>query len=112
MGEKILETRPHAIPAGIAAVALFAALGQWPYSYYTLLRLVVCGAGAYTAYVMYGWRRIALAWLFGLVAVLFNPIALVHLSRDLWRPIDLICALLFAVVAVVVTKSPREQERQ
>lgn len=104
MAQNLPTARPHAIPAGIAAIALFAALGQWPYGYYTLLRLVVCGVGAYTAFVMYEWRRTGLAWLFGFIAVLFNPVVIVHLSRDLWQPIDLSCAVLFAIVALVVKK--------
>jgi hypothetical protein len=97
-------SRPHAIPAAVAALALFAALGEWPYGYYTLLRLVVCGAGAYTAFVMYQWEKAGFAWLFALIAVLFNPVVVVHLSRDLWQPIDLACGIVFAIVALVAKK--------
>jgi hypothetical protein len=79
-------------------------MGEWPYGYYTLLRLVVCGAGAYTAFVMYQWRKPGLAWLFGLIAVLFNPVVTVHLSRQLWQIIDLICAVLFVTVALIAEK--------
>ena len=104
VGQAPSAARPHAIPAAVAALALFAALGEWPYGYYTLLRLVVCGAGAYAAFVMYQWRRPGLAWLFGLIAVLFNPVVTVHLSRALWQPIDLLCAVLFVFVALVVDK--------
>jgi len=110
MGRAFSETRPHAIPAAVAALTLFAALGQWPYAYYMLLRLVVCGAGAYIALVMYRWRRPGLAWVFGLVAVLFNPVVVIHLSRDLWQLIDAICGILFALLVIAVkqpaSKSP------
>jgi hypothetical protein len=111
MNRDSLTSRPHAIPAAIAALALFAALGQWPYGYYTLLRLVVCGAAAYTAYVMYQWRRPGLAWLFGFVAVLFNPVITVHLSRALWQPIDVACAICFVLVGLLVRKRSPEQDR-
>ena len=104
MSQVPFTSRPHAIPAAVAALALFAALGEWPYGYYTLLRLVVCGAGAYTAFVMYQWQKPGLAWLFGFVAVLFNPVVTVHLSRSLWCPIDLSCPILFAIVALIVNK--------
>ena len=104
MGSPFSETRPHAIPAAVAALALFAALGEWPYGYYTLLRLLVCGAGAYTAFVMYQWQKVGLAWLFGFIAVLFNPIVTVHLSRALWQPMDVICGTVFALVAIAVKK--------
>jgi hypothetical protein len=104
MPNELSSSRPHAVPAIIAAVALFAALGEWPYGYYTLLRLVVCGAGAYTAFVMHEWHRPALAWLFGFIAVLFNPIFTVHLSRGLWQPIDALCGVVFLLVAIAVKK--------
>lgn len=104
MGRAFWKSRPHAIPAVVAALMLFAALGQWPYGYYTLLRLVVCGAGAYTAFLMYEWHRPGLAWLFGFIAVLFNPVIRVHLSRDLWQPIDILCGVAFLFVFVAVTK--------
>ena len=110
MNQHPLASRPHAIPGVIAALALFAALGGWPYGYYPLLRLVVSGAGIYTAFVMYGWRRMGLAWLFGLVALLFNPIVVIHLSREMWRPIDLFCAALFAIVALTVHRRRRSAD--
>jgi hypothetical protein len=109
MSRSFSETRPHAIPAAVAALALFAALAEWPYGYYTLLRLVVCGAGAYTAFLMYEWRRTGLAWLFGFIAVVFNPVVTVHLSRDLWQVIDLGCGTCFAAVGLLVKKRPPEE---
>ena len=97
-------SRPHAIPAAVAALLLFGALADWPYGYYTLLRFAVCAAGGYTLFIMYNWRRTRLVWLFGLVTVLFNPLIPVHLSRNLWRPIDVGCALLFVTVALTVKR--------
>ena len=38
------------LPAIIPAALLLAAeFGRWPYGFYTLLRLVVCGCSAYLA---------------------------------------------------------------
>lgn len=109
MNQHAFTARPHAVPAAVAALSLLAALGQWPYDYYTLLRFVVCGAGAYTAFVMYQWHRTGLAWLFGFIAVLFNPIVAVHLSRDLWQAIDLIVAAVFVVAAAAIRKPVAKQ---
>ena len=39
-------------------------------------------------------------WTFGLVALLFNPLIPIYLTRELWVPIDLLTAILF-VVAIV-----------
>lgn len=100
-----IEKRPHLIPAVIAALILLAALGDWPYGYYQLLRFVVCGAGAYVAWLSYHSQYPWTAWLFGFVAVLFNPLAPVHLSRGIWQPVDLVCAVLFIAAATVVVEN-------
>ena len=38
--KSFVSSRPHSVPAIIAAVMLLAALGKWPYDYYKLLRWV------------------------------------------------------------------------
>jgi signal transduction histidine kinase len=87
---------------------------DWPYGYYQLLRFVVCGVSVYVAFMAYAWKRLWATWLFGIMAVLFNPLVPIHLSRELWQPIDFACAALFAVVALVLKDgrpSSREDER-
>ena len=37
-------------------------------------------------------------WTFGLVAVLFNPLLPIYLTREVWIPIDLLTAVLFSIV--------------
>ena len=93
--------RPHLIPALIAALLLLAALADWPYGYYQLLRLVVCGTGAYVAWVLYHSKYPWATWLFVFIAILFNPLAPIHLSRATWQPVDLACAMLFLLAAIV-----------
>jgi hypothetical protein len=78
---------------------LMAALGDWPYAYYQFLRFVVCGVGAYVAWVSYNSKHVWTTWLFGLVAVLFNPLIPFHLSREIWQAVDVACAALFLTVA-------------
>ena len=38
-----------------------------------------------------------LTWLFGLIVVLFNPIVPIHLTKEIWRPIDLASAIIFGL---------------
>jgi hypothetical protein len=101
--------RPHLIPGIIAALMLLGTLAQWPYGYYQLLRLVVCGVAVYIAFTAYGWQKMWAVWLFGFIALLFNPLIPIHLSRELWQPIDVICALLFAVVVFILRKPTEEK---
>lgn len=102
MGKSVLEKRSHLIPAIIAAIILLFALAPWPYGYYQLLRFVVCGAASYIAFMAYNWQKIWATWLFGFIAVLFNPLIPIHLSREIWQTIDVVCAALFVVVAIIL----------
>lgn len=76
-------------------IFLLGALGSWPYAYYQLLRWVVCGVGAYTAYMAYESGRTSWAWVFGVIAVLFNPIVPFYFARDTWQVLDLVAAIPF-----------------
>lgn len=111
MGKIIFENRPCLIPAGVASIMLFLSLAPWPYGYYQLLRFVVCGVSAYVAFMAYTWQKMWATCLFGVIAVLFNPLIPIHLPRELWQPIDVICAILL-LFAVFVLKSPVKKERQ
>jgi hypothetical protein len=67
-----------------------------PYGFYTLLRLVVTITAGLVAY---GWlqrdRGSVVPFAFGGIAILFNPLIPVHLSRAAWAPIDLVVAAAF-----------------
>jgi len=105
----MLEKRPHLIPSLIAALMLFGALAPWPYGYYQLLRWVTCAAAVWVAFLAYNWQKKWAMVLFGFVAVLFNPLIPIHLNRQLWQPIDVICALLFVAVTFLL-KNPTEDK--
>ena len=105
MTGNFIERRPHLTPSIIAAVMLFLSLASWPYGYYQLLRFVVCGAAAYVAFTAYNWQKLWATWLFGFVAVLFNPLILIHLPREIWQPIDVVCGILFIAIAAILKAS-------
>jgi hypothetical protein len=104
MNKSIIDKRPHLIAAGIAAIMLLLAIAPWPYGYYQLLRFVVCGTAAYVAFLAYNWQKLWVVWIFGFVAVLFNPLLTIHLSREIWQPIDIICGMFFIVIMIVISK--------
>jgi hypothetical protein len=58
----------------------------------------------YVAFMAYNWHKIWALWLFGFIAVLFNPLIPIHFSRELWQPIDVICGILFVVVMLILQK--------
>jgi len=90
-----MKDRPHVVPALVATMMLFVAIAELPYGYYQILRWIVCGVGVYIAYMAYRRGKVWATWVFGLIAALFNPIVPVHLTKAIWQPIDIVCALIF-----------------
>ena len=92
----------------IAAVFLFLALiNGWPYGFFTLLRFVVFAISAYVAWMSYEAKKEKWVWIFGFLAVLFNPFIVIHLNRGIWSFIDLIVGI-FMIVSVFVLKLERK----
>ncbi len=88
----------------IAAAFLFVALfNGWPYGFFTLLRFVVFASSAYVAWMAYEAQKEKWVWIFGFLAVLFNPFIVIHLNREIWSVIDLIVAV-FMIISVFMLK--------
>lgn len=81
----------------VAIIMLFGALAKNPYSYYQILRWVICGLTGYSAYLTYKTKENAWMWVFGIIAVLFNPISPIHFDRKTWAVIDMIVAAIIFV---------------
>ncbi len=81
------------IPAIIAIAMLLLSYLSWPYAFFTLLRIVLTGSGIYYAYYLYQKKDQSFwFWMMVIIAILFNPFAVIHLNRDIWGVIDLIVA--------------------
>lgn len=76
----------------LAAFLLLAwALDYHPNGFYILLRLMIFGisiAMAYFSYLAAGNSKNTWCWAYIWIAVLFNPIFQVNLSREVWQAID------------------------
>lgn len=110
---KTKEFPPTTIPTIISIIMLFAGIPKFfPYGYYTLLRFVVCGTGAYIAFYSFEEESKIIGSISILVALLFNPIILVHLDKDTWVVIDFIVAIFFSITIFVLRSSRNSlQER-
>ncbi len=95
MGDTGQRLRQGLIPALIASGLLLIAIAPLPYGYYVFLRLAICGLGIFMAYMSYRGNVKWLMWVFIAVAVLFNPLIPIHLTREIWKPIDVICTIIF-----------------
>jgi len=90
----------------ISAVFLLSALlDGWAYGFFTLLRWVVFGSSAYLTWLAYNYEKGDWCWIFGFIALLFNPIIPVYLYRELWVIIDFLVAV-FLIVSIFAFKLP------
>jgi hypothetical protein len=80
-----------------ALVSSFSALLTLPFVYYQLMNWAVAGGAIMVAWQAYKRSDLYFTWLFALVAVVFNPIAPIHLSAFAWQIADAIVIVLFAV---------------
>jgi hypothetical protein len=90
------------IPTAIALAVLLLAVvfGHWPYGFYMLLRLIVCGCSIYLALRTNNTRNRAWTWILGGMAVLFNPIVPIHMDRSDWQIVDLIASITLLVFGI------------
>ncbi len=98
-----------------AVVVIWTASLHWPhYNYYMVLRAVVFVVAGYGAYTAFKLQDKAWLWTFALIAVLFNPIIVVHLTRQIWLPINLITgiALLISLDHKIFAVSPPESKTE
>jgi len=88
-----------------AALLVIAVLPIKNYDYYILLRWVVCIIGGYFAIQALDFEKNVWAVTMGIIAILFNPVIPIHLTKEIWRPIDIGCAILFIINIFVYYKN-------
>lgn len=78
-----------------AILMLFVAVGSHPYSYYKILQWVVCGIAIYNVYIYKEKGGAVWMWIFGVVAVVFNPLFPFLFTKSIWQNLDIIGAAIF-----------------
>ena len=81
---------------------LFGAIVEWPYGYYILLRWITCITSILVTFQAFekniDWAKVV----FIVIAILFNPLAPIYLSRSIWVPLDIVTAILFIFVIRII----------
>lgn len=96
----------------VAIVALLLAIpsGFWPYGYFVLLRWVVAGIALFNLWAAYNLQKMGWVWIMGGIAILFNPILPIYLSKGMWIFIDLVVVFMFiASISKISTHDSNEQ---
>ncbi len=88
---------------GPAIMLVIATLPLLPFSYFYLVRFVVCAAALFLAVRDYRREKGFGLWsiVFGVMAVLFNPFLIIPLPFMIFEPIALAAAAVFAVHWIV-----------
>jgi len=95
------EAKNETIHSAVCAVVLLiAAFTRWPYFVYVLLRVFICSSSAYIASKLYSRHRVPLTWVFGAIAVLFNPVIPVRMARSDWQGTNALTAVIFIAFSV------------
>lgn len=105
--EKVVSRIPLIISIAFLLTSLFV---KAEYGFYQLLRLVVCGASIYSAYVLFKSGMRFLPWTLVLIAMIFNPVFPGHFRKETWQVIDIITAVIqFAFLFVGIKQKGREK---
>lgn len=79
------------------SILLLSCLLDMSYGYFQLVRFIVLVGFGYLAYTSYLNQRQTEMFVFGILALLFQPFAKISLGRELWNIIDVIVAIALIV---------------
>jgi len=81
----------------IAAGFLLMGVLPLPYGYYMVLRLIACSVFSWAAYILFMRNEELLPWVFVVLAIVFNPILIIHFPKEIWGTIDF-CSAVFLIL--------------
>lgn len=93
----LISLRHHTSVWIAPAFLLVLALLPWPYGYYIFLRLAVSVLAGWLAYEQWKLDDAVSGWVVALggVALLYNPLLPVHMTREIWSVLNLGTACIF-----------------
>lgn len=79
------------------AIACVVAVFDVPYGYFQFFRLLVTGYSAYLAFLYFrSGRSAAIAWAFAFIALIFNPVFVIAMSKGMHSIFDLMAVVLIS----------------
>lgn len=83
----------------VIAILLFLCLADMPYGYFMFVRFASAAAFVYLAYSYYQTSKDDLCFLFGALALLFQPFIKIALGRTMWNIVDVIVGAVLIYIA-------------
>jgi hypothetical protein len=87
----------------VIGILLLLCLLPMPYGYFMLVRFISCISFIYFAYQHYQQQNKNLMFIFGALALLFQPFFKISLGRTVWNIVDVAVAI-FLLVLVFTNK--------
>ena len=79
---------------------VFLAVAPMPYGYYTFMKIIVFLSAGYEAYIGYQTRQKGVwPWMWGIVAIVFNPLFPITMTKEIWAVTDILIGGLFGISA-------------
>ena len=94
------------------AAMLLLCLAPMPYGYFMLVRFVAAIAFGWLAYRYYKNNKVAATWIFGMLALLFQPFYKIALGRTVWNVIDVIVAILMIALFVMELRKGKKEKNE
>ena len=98
-GDTDIRIRPATWHAAFVAGANILALADLPYGYYQFLRILVTAYAVWIAWYAATNDKKAFAYIFGAIAVSYNPIFKIHMERETHQIVNVATAILIIAEA-------------
>ncbi|MBA7581529.1 hypothetical protein ES708_23435 [subsurface metagenome] len=86
----------------LSIIMLFGAIAAWPYGYYIILRWITFITSILVLLQAFekniNWAKVVFIG----IAILFNPLAPIYLSRSTWMPLDIVTAIFFIFIIKIL----------
>lgn len=80
-----------------------------PYGYYIFLRWACCAAFVFLAIQALSIGKTGWVWMLGVTGLIYNPIIIVHGTREMWTILNLITIVL-AIISIVILKPDKSND--
>tara|TARA_B100000315_G_scaffold210427_1_gene206698 strand:+ start:17091 stop:17393 length:303 start_codon:yes stop_codon:yes gene_type:complete len=77
--------------------------------YYEMLRLVSCASFGFVAFVSYDRQEKNLPWIYGFLALIFNPIIEFQFTKEMWDVVHIVAGILLLANKEKI-KTPNESQ--
>ena len=81
------------------------ALARHSIGYYTVLRVITTGVSLYSIYICINEKRLGWGIIFAAIAVIFQPIHPLRMTRETWRYVDVITSAILMISLRFVGRS-------